>query len=64
MRMTLKAARINKGLTQQEVADELRVNKQTIGRWERGITVPKIDQIKPICELYGVSFDDIKWHAR
>jgi len=61
MRITLRAARINKGLTQEAVGRELNVTKKTVGSWESGKTMPKADKIKLICDLYGVEYDDIKW---
>lgn len=63
MRITLKAARVNKGLTQTEVATAMDVARETVGRWEKGITRPKLEQIEPLCALYGVKYDDITWNA-
>lgn len=63
MRITLKAARVNKNLTQEQVADELKVTKKTVGSWESGKTHPKLEKIEPLCELYGVSYDDIAWNT-
>lgn len=64
MRITLKAARINKGLTQNEMASELSVTKKTVGSWENGLTMPKADKIDPICNLLGVSYDNIEWNIK
>ena len=61
-RISLKAARINKGYTQEYVAEKLRVTKKTVGSWENGKSMPKIDKIEPICELYGVQYDNIAWN--
>ncbi len=36
MKVSLKAARVNAGLTQKEVADKLEVSKYTIINWEQG----------------------------
>lgn len=63
MRITLKAARVNKNLTQEQVADELKVTKKTVGSWESGKTRPKLEKIEPLRELYGVSYDDIAWNT-
>ena len=63
MRVTLKAARINKGLTQEDVAKALNVTKKTVGSWETGKTMPKIDKIELLCDLFGCSYDDIEWKA-
>lgn len=63
MRMSLKAARTNKNLTQEEVAVRLQVTKKTVSSWENGKTLPTLDKIESICELYGLSYDDIQWRT-
>ncbi len=61
MELTLKALRINKGMTQSAMAEKLHVTKKTVGAWENGKTLPKADMVGAICELLGVSYDDIRW---
>lgn len=61
MRITIKAARINKGFTQEFVAAKIGVTKKTLGSWENGKTMPKADKIILLCNLYGTSYDDIEW---
>jgi len=56
---TLRAARINRGFTQKEVATALGVSVKTIHRWEKGITYPNTKYIEPLCCMYDVSYDDI-----
>lgn len=58
-KITLKAARVNKGFTQAEAAARLNVTKKTLGSWENGKTIPKVDKIEAICSLYNVSFDSL-----
>ena len=36
----IKSARIEKGLTQQQLADAVFVTRQTISKWELGKSVP------------------------
>ena len=60
-KITLKAARVNVGLNQQEAAKALKVDKSTLSSWERGVTFPTADQIALLCELYGVSYDHINF---
>lgn len=57
--MTLRAARVNKGLSQKEAAEQLGVSKDTIGNWEKGKTYPDVQQLKKIEKLYGVKYHDI-----
>lgn len=58
-KMTLKAARVNAGLDQKQAAKSLNVTPKTLSFWENGKRFPTVDKAKQICELYGVSFDDI-----
>lgn len=57
--ITLRAARVNAGLTQKEAAAKLNVSNKTLWNWETGVRVPNINKVKAICELYGMSYDDI-----
>lgn len=57
--ITLKAARVNVKLTQADVAKRLDISVGTIKNWEKGKTFPKQPQIEQLCELYGVSYDNI-----
>ena len=40
--------RERRGLSQQEVAEQLNVTRQAVSRWERGETTPNVDTLKPI----------------
>lgn len=62
IRMSLRAARVNRGLLQRESAEALGVNKRTIVSWENGETKPSTKYIEPICNLYGCTIDDIDWN--
>ena len=57
--LTLKTARVNKGLTQSQAAKRLNVSKGTLGNWERGKCFPSIERVKQIEELYEVAYDDL-----
>lgn len=61
MPITLKAARVNAELTQQEVAKALNINKGTLISYEAGRTQPSIEMAKRIAELYGMTVEDIKF---
>lgn len=58
-KITLKAARVNAGYLQKEAAKRLDVSNKTLSSWENGITVPKVDMIDKICNLYGVCYDNL-----
>lgn len=59
MQITIKAARVNAGLSQSELARAVGVSTQTLNAWENGHTEPKIGQAKKICEVLGVSVEKI-----
>lgn len=61
MPLTLKAIRINKGLSQEEAARELGISRDTLSNWERGETYPNIPQLKNIEKVYEVSYDSINF---
>ena len=54
MKLSLKALRANKDMTQAEASKRLGVNPGTLSRWESGKSYPSITQIKKIEELYDV----------
>ena len=56
-RLTLRAARVNAGYSQETAASLLKISPYTLSNWERGISMPKANRIDSICDLYGVTFD-------
>lgn len=61
VKMTLRAARVNAGLSQKNAAKEFGVSNKTLGNWENGITFPPADKIPAICKRYGVPFDQLNF---
>lgn len=56
---TLKALRKQKGYSQEEVAARINVVRQTVSKWEKGLSVPDADALMRIAELYEVSVSDL-----
>ena len=54
----LKKFRLAKGLTQEQVAEKLNVNAQTVSRWECGTTLPDVLTLPELARLYEVTVDD------
>ena len=61
VKISIRAARVNVGLSQKEAADYLGVSTKTLGNWEKGTTFPPADKIGKICELYGVHYDHLNF---
>lgn len=57
--MTLRAARVNKGLTQEEAGKLIGVTKATICSWETYKSYPTVAQLPLIERAYDVKYDDI-----
>lgn len=48
----IKAIRKSKGLSQQELAIKLNVVRQTVSKWEQGLSVPDSDMLIAISEVF------------
>ena len=59
LKISLAAARVNKSMTQQDAAKALNVSKKTIQNWEKGVSYPTVQMLEKICNLYGVSMDNL-----
>lgn len=55
----LKDARMRSGLTQEKVAEEINVSRQTISNWENEKFYPDIISVIELSNLYSVSLDDL-----
>ena len=51
----LKAMRKAKGYTQEELAIKLNVTRQTISKWEKGLSVPDVDFLFKIADVLETS---------
>lgn len=56
MELTDKLVQLRKknGLSQLELAEKLNVSRQAISKWEVGSTIPSIDNIKKLSNMYHV----------
>jgi len=51
--------RKKKNLSQEKVAEKLNVTRQTVSKWETDQSTPDFDKIMPICELYGITTQEL-----
>lgn len=58
--ISLKAARVNADMTQEDVANVLDRNKQTIVNWENGITKISITDFKKLADLYQIPIEYLR----
>lgn len=59
VKMTLAAARVNRGLTQAELAEKIGVSRQAIFDWENGKRNIRPVNLFAICSALNVTEDDI-----
>lgn len=55
----LRTARTNKNLKQEDVANAVKVSKQTYLKWENGATEPKASQIQELSKVLDISPNEI-----
>ena len=55
----IKNARTIKKLTQEHVAEDLNVSRQTISNWENGRGYPSIDSLKTISGFFSILIDEL-----
>lgn len=58
-KITLKAARVNAGMTQEDVAREMHRTKQTIVNWEAGVTAIRPNDLQALSDLYAMPIEYI-----
>lgn len=55
----LKKSRLESKLTQEKVAEEIQVSRQTISNWENEKSYPDIISVIKLSDLYNVSLDEL-----
>ena len=51
--------RKTKNISQEEAAEKLNVTRQTISKWETNQSQPDFDKIIPLCNLYGITTEEL-----
>lgn len=57
--MNLKNLRNHHGYTQEEVAEHLQVSRQAVSKWEKGESMPDIENCMALAKLYNVTLDNL-----
>ena len=63
LKISLRAARVNAGLTQEQAADKIGIARQTLVNYETGKTFPDIKTLRRIADVYGIDKDRISFFA-
>lgn len=59
----IKKKRIEKGLSQEELAKAIESNRMTVHKWENGQTKPQKSKIDKLCEILAVDYDRLMFLA-
>lgn len=55
----LQLLRKSNGYSQEQLSDKIGIARQTISKWETGQTIPELNGLIQLSELYGVTIDRI-----
>ncbi len=55
LNQTIKRLRKEKGLTQEQLAEEVGVSLMTVRRWEWGESIPKSNMLLKLADVFGLS---------
>jgi transcriptional regulator with XRE-family HTH domain len=55
----LKTLRRQKGMSQEILAQRLNVVRQTVSKWEKGLSVPDAEMLAKLADLFEVSAGDL-----
>ena len=53
----LKEARRISGLSQEDLAEQLDVSRQAVGKWEQGQSYPEVEKLLALCAVLNTSLD-------
>lgn len=59
IKISLAAVRVNAEMTQEQVAQELHVSRQTVMNWETGKASPSYATLETLSRLYNFPIDNI-----
>ena len=55
----IKQLRFKAGLTQEQLAEKLRIGAQSVSKWENAVAMPDITMLPLLAEVFGISIDDL-----
>lgn len=58
----IRRLRIERRMTQEQLAEILNVTNAAVSKWERGDSFPDITMLFPIADYFGVSVDALIGH--
>ena len=59
----IKKMRQQKGMTQELLAERLHIVRQTVSKWEKGLSVPDAEMLVRLAEVFEVSVTELLGEA-
>lgn len=57
--LVIREKRIQKGMTQAELAKAVNVNQTAVSQWERNLTFPTLDKARLLAQTFQCSIDEL-----
>ena len=51
--------RLVNNISQEKLAKILKVSRQSVSKWELGVSIPQLDKLKELCDLFSVTADEL-----
>ena len=55
----LQFYRKRRSITQEQLAEQLGVSRQTVSKWEADSSYPEMEKILQLCDMFGCSMDTL-----
>lgn len=55
----LKKIRKEHNLSQEQIAEQLGVSRQSVSKWEQGLAYPEMDKMLSLCKIFNLNIDDL-----
>ena len=55
----LQYLRAREGVTQEQLAERLDVSRQSVSKWESGVSFPEMDTLLKLCDMFRVDLDTL-----
>ena len=55
----LKRIRKDNNLSQEQLAEKLGVSRQSVSKWESGLSYPEMDKVLQICNLFNLNINEL-----
>ena len=55
----ISAMRKEKGLTQEQLAENLNISKNAVSKWERGMNLPDASNMQELCAILDITINEL-----